>query len=173
MLWMRRATGLVLAGVLATVLVGVPGATSRTEPRTVRGTIMIPAAAFVPVDSDSYWSSPDDNRLMGSGAFRAPVEFPVPSVSVRRITLYAGDGSTVMNVCAHLFRSTPATGAFLEIGLTCTVYPAPGDPQASFSTDISPRRVDTRFHGSFVLVDLYPSLSLYGVQVSYTYEAGG
>jgi hypothetical protein len=157
---------------LAAILVGVSGATSRAEPQTVTGTIMIPAAAFGPVDGQNTWSSPDDNRLMGTGAFRAPAEFPVPLVSVRRITLYAGDGSAVMNVCAHLFRSAPATGAFVETGFTCTVYPAPGDPQASFSTDISPRRVDTRLHGSFVLVNLYPNLSLYGVQITYAYEAG-
>lgn len=173
MAWLRRALTPVLVGLLALVLVGAPGAAGRAERQTVVGRIMIPAAAFVPVDGDNGWSSPDGNRLMGEGKFRAPVEFPVPSVNVRRITLYASDWSAVMNVCAHLFRSTPATGAFVETGFTCTQYPSPGDPQATFTTDISPRRVDTRVHGSFVVVHLYSSLSLYGVQVVYAYEVGG
>jgi len=169
---LRRAKTPVLVGLLAAVLVGVSGATSRAEPRTVTGTIMIPqrlSCRWTVTTPGRHRTTTDSWGWERSGR---RFEFPVPLVSVRRITLYAGDGSAVMNVCAHLYRSAPATGAFVETGFTCTVYPAPGDPQASFSTDISPRRVDTRLHGSFVLVDLYPSLSLYGVQITYAYEAG-
>ena len=100
-----------LAAVLVTVLVGPPGVTA-AEPRLTTASIMIPAAAFQPAantlgygaDYGSLWAT------SGRPVFYAAVAFPVPVVTIRRITLYAldtGSGS----VCAGPMRSRPVDGS--------------------------------------------------------------
>lgn len=173
MTWWKRFAAPVVVALLVAPLVGGPALGAGRARQTVVAQIMIPAAAFVPADNDyGYWSSPDSNRLMGIGIFRAPINFPVPVVSVRSITLYAHDGSAVMSICAHLYRSSPASGQFVDMGYTCTAGGVTSDPQMTSTADLSPRRVDTRLHGTFLVVDMYPNLSLYGVRVTYAYETG-
>ena len=170
---MRRLWVPALVGVLVTVLLGPAGVTA-VEPRTVTASIMIPATAFIPnSDSVDYFSSGLDLITpTGIGNFTAPLSFPVPVVSIKKITLYAFDNDTSGFVATALGRSRPADGAVAEAVLLRSVD-SPADPQAIYTTTISPRQINTAFHGPSLLVTLGgPNVKFYGVKVTYSYDPG-
>lgn len=164
-LWVPVLAGLLIAGLLG---VGGGGAAA-VEPRTVAASIMIPAAAFTPSSDNRDYDNYGDNLLLntGTGGFIAALSFPVPVVEIRRITLYAQRG-----ICVHLFRSRPAAAVADHAGMVCTADSTAAS-QTVFTTAISPRQVDTAFHGPYLLVSLSgPGVYFYGVKINYSYEAG-
>ena len=168
-LWFPLLAGLLVAGVLG---VGGVGAAA-LEPRTVTASIMVPAAAFNPNTDDWDYINQGFNIAMndGSGNFTAPLSFPVGVVNIKRITLYAYD-SGAEKVCATLYRSRPPAGDEGLTGTVCTADSA-ADPQTAYTTAISPRQVNTAFHGPYLRVYLSsPSVYFYGVKITYSYDAG-
>jgi hypothetical protein len=162
----------VLVGLLVAVLLGPAGVTA-VEPRTVTASIMVPAAAFIPTSDNVDYSNASALDLdTGTGGFTALLSFPVAEVNIKRITLYAHDENSAARVCVSLRRSRPADGLAPEVGRVCTVDSA-DLPQSAFTTAISPRQVDTAFHGPFLWVSLSgPGVWFYGVKITYSYEAG-
>lgn len=172
----RRLWSPVVAGLLVTGLLGVGGGGAvAVEPRTVTASLMVPASAFTPTsEAWDYWNY---NSFLGmdagSGAFVASLSFPVTVVSIKRITLYASDPSSADSVCVRLYRARPAaeTGDWATPHI-CTVD-STDRPQTVYTTEISPRQVDTAFHGSHLWVNLSgPTVIFSGVRINYSYEAG-
>lgn len=165
----------VLVGCLVAGLVGVGGGGAvAVEPRTVTASIMIPTAAFIPAyDGIDYYNNGQETTMgTAGGTVFALLSFPVPVVSIRRITVYAYDNTGAANVCAGLYRSRPPAGARDFIGEICTVD-STTDPQTVYTTQISPRQVNTAFHGPYLSVSLSaPGVKFYGVKVTYTYDPG-
>ena len=172
----RRRWIPVLVALLVAVLLGPAGggAVTAVEPRTVTASIMIPAAALVPITDGYDYVNNGYDLYVGSdhGYFTAPVLFPVPLVSIRRITLYAWDDSADAYICVWLYRATPAAAGEGSQGQACTTNSA-ADPQAPYGTATRPRQVNTAFHGSYLWVRISaPGVRLYGVKVTYAYETG-
>jgi len=166
-LWVPVLVGLLVAGVLG---VGGGGAVA-VEPRLTTASIMIPAAAFIPT-TDNWDYSTGGNYLAVSGGnsgFSAPVSFPVPVVSIKKITLYAYDNTNLSAVCASPYRANPAAATQVLQGIICTSGASTLDPQVLITTAISPRRVNTAIHGAQLWVDLGPGTKFYGVKVTYTH----
>jgi hypothetical protein len=107
------------------------------------------------------------------GTLVAPLWFPVPVVSIRRITLYAFDAGADNDACLYLFRGDPAAGTTLRLGEVCTSGGQSTDPQAWTTTDIGPRQVNTAIRGVYLTLSLKPGIMVYGVKVNYTCEAAG
>ena len=164
----------VLVGCLVAVLLGpAGGGAGAVEPRTVTASIMISDAAFsTNNDVFDYAKGSAIQALSGSPNFAAPLSFPVPVVSIRKITLYAYDSDPGKNVCVRLYRSRPADGTANHLGVVCTVDTT-ADPQTAYTTEISPRQVNTAFHGPMLMLYLSaPGVKFYGVKITYTYETG-
>jgi len=166
---MRRLWVPVLVGLLVAVLLGPAGVTA-TEPRVTTASIMIPASAFSPTMDDLDY----ENRgfrlqvTSASGAFFAPLSFPVPVVNIKKITLYAYDNDGLKEVCVTLYRARPADAAEDTTGQVCTLDGSA--PQYASTTLISPRRVTTASQGAYLWVSIGgPGLWLYGVKVNYSY----
>lgn len=170
----RRLGISVLVALLVAVLLGVPGATGQTggatEPRATVGNLMIPAGAFTPSEDDAdYANMGDVLEVFGAPAtFNASLLFPVPTVSIRRITLYALDQDSSAAICVNLFRDRPADGASDYMGVVCTMDSGV-DPQAPYSTAISPRSINTALHGASLWLGVEPGTRLYGVKITYSY----
>jgi hypothetical protein len=167
----RRLWVPVLVALLVATLIG-PGMMAGAEPRvTVTKTIMIPAAAFNPGEGGYNYLN-DGYRLVmptGGGVFIALLDFPVPEVNIKKITLYARD-TGLGGVCVELNRVRPATGSEDVMGSICTSDSA-ANPQVVYTTAISPRQVDTAFQGAYLAVSQsYPSVNFYGVKITYSYE---
>ena len=143
----------------------------RGLPRRRRGTlgkIMLPAAAFDPVDDDANFVN-DGFRLYmmtGSSNFVAPIPLPIGQVSIRKLTLFGWDNEQGSEVCAKVYRAQPTTGDEKQTGFVCTIDSAK-DPQKPASNAINPRRVNTGTQGPYVWVSLGPDVTFYGVQVVY------
>ncbi|MFH1331349.1 MAG: hypothetical protein ABIJ48_11930 [Actinomycetota bacterium] len=172
----RKVGAPVLVGLLAAVLLTLPGAsgkvTAAEEPRLTIGKIMIPAAAFVPISDNPEYAN-YGVYLTGPEYFVAPVSFPVQEVKVRKITLYAVDSTsgTVNQVCARLERSAPARNPYppLWAGGVCT-SDITAYPQVVATTAISPRTVNAAFHSSWLYAYVgSDSVQLFTVQITYIY----
>ena len=173
----KRLWAVLLAAVLvAGLLVGFGGGDEAVakEPRATIGKIMVPAAAFIPTsdnwDYDSVgWSL---GMVSGSGGFTAPLSFPVPVVNIRRITFFAYDATWSDEVCVNLHRSSPAAGTAVPAGGRCTRNRT-ALPQKVGIPDLSPRRVNTAVHGSYLFLSMEgkpPSGSFFwGVEVLYSH----
>jgi hypothetical protein len=93
-------------------------------------------------------------------------------VSIKKITLYALDNDAA-NICATLYRPSPATGSEINTGQVCSSGTSTTDPQELVTTAISPRGVSTSVQGPYLWVNIgggsTTSLKLYGVKVTYSY----
>jgi hypothetical protein len=154
-----------LLALLVAVLLG-PGVVTAAEPRATTGRIMIPAAAFNPTGPTIEYSN-GGYYLTGTGTYQAMVEFPAPVVNIRRITLYA-TGSSSGVVCAFLYRAYPPDADSVEQGSVCTTDD-PAFPQVVSTSSISPRRVNTATHRSFLRISMVPGEWFTGVSVFYSY----
>ena len=173
---MKRLWAPLLVALLVTAMTGpAGGVVTAAEPRVPTESVMVPAAAFTP-SADTYgYLNNGWVREATPGAFVAPLHFPVASISIRKLTIYAYDhvstGGQITDVCAYLFRSAPATAAVVPQGQVCTFgTSATTDPQVFSTTAISPRQVNTVVHGSYLWV-LIPAgdARFYGVRVTYSY----
>jgi len=166
----RRFWVPVLAGLLVAGLLGVGGGGAvAVEPRTVTESLMVSAATFTPSRDDWDYDNHGDYLILptGSGAFAAPLSFPVPVVNIKRITLYAQRG-----ICVHLFRFRPAAAFADHAGMVCTADTTAAS-QTVHTTEISPRQVNTAFHSPYLWVYLSdPGRLLLWVKITYTYETG-
>ena len=165
----RRLWVPVLVGLLVAALLGPSGVTA-VEPRTVTASIMVPAAAFTPTNSNFGYAF-DNRELVATGGlayFVAPLGFPVPVVNIKRLTLYAFDSDAGALVAVELYRTEPAGATFRHTGTVFTAD-SPSDPQVVSSTAISPRRVNTAIHGAYLRLFLNPGVYFYGVKVTYSY----
>jgi len=166
-LWVPVLAGLLVAGLLGVAGTGV----AAVEPRTVTASIMVPAAAFIPTtDLSKYASNGRETTVgIGGGSFFAPLSFPVPVVNIKKITLYAFVNTPSDIICATLSRSRPSAGTTDWVGGVCAVDNT-ADPQTVYTTAISPRKVNTALHGSYLWVELSgPGVKFYGVKVNYSY----
>jgi hypothetical protein len=168
---MKRLWAPVMAGCLVAVLLGpAGGVVTATEPRIVTTNIMIPAAAFLPVRTTADYQNAGTLLWTDSGGeFLAPLSFPVPVVTIRRITLYALDGGSPGEVCMALYRTRPTQGSEDTAGEVCSVDSVT-DPSVVYTTDIDPRRVSTATQGAVLYATMFNDVGLRGVKVTYTYE---
>ena len=130
----RRIWAPVLVAVLVAVLLGVPGSgaeVAAVEPRLTTASIMIPAAAFIATTNN--WDYDNNGYYLGmnagNGNFSALLAFPVSEVSIKRVTLYAYDNNASHDICAKLYRPSPAAGTEILTGSTCTSGAIIGDPK--------------------------------------------
>jgi len=135
---------------------------------------MVPASAFIPTDDGTgYHHYGNYVAIKGaSGSFVTPLSFPVPVVNIRRITLYAYDNSSGGYANLSWCRSYPPDGTAICSGYIATVGASP-DTQAVTTADLDARRVNTAHHGAYLWVYIEdPTIKVYGVRVTYTYETG-
>lgn len=162
----------VLVALLVAVLIG-PGMVAGAEPRTVvTRALMIPAAAAIPGWGDMDYSNNGGVLTVGSGigTFDIPLSFPVPVVTIKRITLYAYDSDPLSGSSANLWRIYPPQAEQSWLGTAHTVDSA-DDPQIVTTTAITPRTVNTANYGLFLAVHLSGTAEFYGVKILYSYEA--
>jgi hypothetical protein len=164
-----------LVALLVAVLLSLPGDGEQVavavEPRTTTASIMVPAAAFTPTNSNFGYAF-DNRELLAVGGFAyfvAPLGFPVPVVDIQKLTLYAFDNGAGTSVAVELYRTEPAGATFRYTGGVFTAD-SPNDPQVVSSTAISPRRVNTALHGAYLRLYLTLGVKFYGLKVTYTYE---
>jgi hypothetical protein len=169
----RRLWVPVLAALLVATLVGpAGGAVTAAEPRATVGTITIPAGAFIPTRDDWDFSNAGDALWLDSGttaAFTAPLFFPVPEVTIRKITLYAYDNGGG-DICVGIYRTTPATGGEQAMSTACSVG-ASDSVRAFTATTFAHRRI-TGAYGPYLYLPLTPAYAqyrVYGVKITYTY----
>ena len=164
-----------LVAVLVAVLLGVPGSSAEVaavEPRLTTASIMIPAAAFIATTNN--WDYDNNGYYLkmnaGNGNFSALLAFPVSAVKIKKITLFAYDNDPSYDICAKLYRPSPAAGTEILTGSACTVGANIGNPQAPSTTAISPNGTNTAIHGAYLWVTIGgPGVQFYGVKVTYTY----
>jgi hypothetical protein len=169
---LSTAVLLALLVALSLSLPGERGQAGAAEPRTVTGNIMVPAAAFAPTAEDGDFSN--NGFVLGAGEFVnlvAPLSFPVQTVNILKMTLYAQDTSAPGDICVRLFYAYPPGGGAAWAGEVCTAN-NPANPQAVSSTAISPHRVNTAVRGPFLWAMVHPGTGLYGVKITYSYETG-
>ena len=172
----RRLWVPLLVGLLVAALLGPTAgrAAPTLEPRIVIAALMIPAAAFGigdgTVDNAGFAMKPDGPSAAGA---IAALSFPVSEVNIRRITLYAYDNNAGGSVTVSLMRSDPKEDPVAPItqGWVGTSGASTMQPQVATTTDISPRRVNTAIHASFLEVSMAPGTHLYGVKINYSYES--
>jgi hypothetical protein len=164
----------VLVGLLVAALLG-PGMVAGAEPRvTVTRSIMIPGVAFNPMNEHQEYDM-GISAVMGSATgtttLFAPLWFPVTVVSIKKITLYAYDGSTGGDVWLWLDRAYPpgvtSTDPLGQVGTAGSI-----GKQVVSTTVISPRQTNTANYALMLRVEIRPGTSLYGVKVTYSYDAG-
>lgn len=166
-----------LVTLLAAVALSLPGdgeQATAVEPRAVTAKIMVPAAAFIPAASWMSYTGGDFLMTPDIASFFAPLAFPVSVVNIQKITVYATDTRPADSVCVYLYRSSPVHGreGIRFQGQACTADSS-SDPQVvSNLRRIYPTIVNTAIHGSYLWASVTGGAFMYGVQVTYSYDAG-
>ena len=165
----RRSWAPLLAALLVALMLSPVAGSAAIEPRLTTASIMVPAAAFVP-GSNSFDYVNDGSALSvtaGTANFLAPLDFPVPVVTIKRITLYAYDNSA-SQICVSSVRSRPAEGATDSQGTVCTQNASA--PQAASTTTITYGKVNTGLQGAYLLLGFYGiGVQAYAVKVNFSY----
>jgi hypothetical protein len=160
--------GLVLAVALWPAAAG-PNAAAAPTDRTLH-TMTVPAAAFVPSHQLIEYLNSGDELIayLEYSYFLAPLQFPYPVVTIKRITLHGYDnGAADIRVMPR--RARPATGAGVIMGTVASSGQSTSDPRAFATTALSPRIVNTAYHGAYLSLYLPPGLDyrFYGVTIRY------
>jgi len=158
---------------LVALLVALPlsvgaGGAAAEEPRATTGSIMIAAAAFNPTTDD--WDYNNNGIWLTSatgGTFIAALSFPVPVVSIRRITLYAYDNGAD-SVCVSLLRASPPIGSETLAVSMCSAESVT-DPQVVSTTAINPKAINTAAQSPYLWLTLGGDVRVYGVKITYSY----
>lgn len=164
----------VLALLLAVTLVGavVVGAVgsdrSATAATTTTHRLVIPAAAFRPIQPN-FWYVNQGNYLRGEGWFTAPVPFYMPgnNVQVVNIALLAEDNHPGQT-CATLIRAIPAQGTQEQMVQVCSDGASPG--VRAFQERVASPRGISAFQAGYIYLELFPDtldLRVYGVRITY------
>jgi hypothetical protein len=138
------------------------------EPRAWH-TITVPAASFIPnkesLDyTNSGYSLTTDT---GTSKFTATVPFPFPSVTVKRMTLYAHDNST-QHVCLWMYRAAPSAGTEVPMANVCSSGASTTIPRAFTDTSIVAPLVQG-YTSAYLWLELPAgSMNFYGVTIKYT-----
>lgn len=160
--------GLVVAAAWPTGAVGE--ATAAPEPRSGIHKLVIPAAAFIPgypnleyVHGGEYLSA-----LSTFATFIAPIQFPYPEVTIKAITLHVYDNGS-QDFALHLGRTRPASGSGAILAILKSAGQSATDPRAFTTTAISPRLIDSAYHGSYLALFPPPGTAykFYGVTIRY------
>ncbi|MBN2113857.1 MAG: hypothetical protein JW785_07005 [Acidimicrobiia bacterium] len=149
-----------------------PEAVATGAPRNTTSTLLVGPSALIPATDDTDYSNAG-SWLMTDGSqwayFVAPLDFPVPEATVRRITLFAQDNSAAARVCTHLYRALPRRAADVEQAMVCSENSA-ASPQVVSTTQIAPRKIETGRHAPYLLVGVSGATArFYGVLVTYRY----
>jgi len=145
-------------------------AAAAPESRSSIHKLVIPAAAFLPAYPGFDYVHGGDylSALSGFASFIAPIQFPYPVVTIKEITLHVYDNGG-QDFTLHLGRTRPATG----VGVLLTVLQSTGqsatDPRAFSTTTITPRVVDSAYHGAYLALFPPPGTAykFYGVTIRY------
>jgi len=169
---MRRFWAPMLVALLVAALLGpTGGAVTAIEPRLVTANLMVPAGAFVPVRAtDGYQNAGTLLWTDTGGDFLASITFPVPIVTIRKITLYSLDTDAAGEACAALFRTRPTQGSEDTAAFGLCSTDDPGDPGVVSTAVANFRRVDTATQGAILQLFLSGAVGVRGVKVTYTYE---
>jgi hypothetical protein len=117
-LWAALLVGLLVVGLL--VGLGDDEEAVAKQSRATLGKIMVPAAAFIPIEDERYYNQGWKLTMTRySGWFNAPLSFPVPQVSIRKITLIARDNRSG-ETCVELKRAKPLAANEVPLGRVCT-----------------------------------------------------
>ena len=172
-LWAVPLVGLLVAGLL--VGFGDEDEAVAKEPRVTIGKIMVGASAFTPNENglgggDTAYHFNDVSLVVISeyGGFVAPVSFPVPVVTIRKMSLVGYDTNDTSSLQVTLYRAQPLRSGLEDIAFVRTVD-STDDPQVSTTRNIRNRRVNTVNHAPHLRVDMEGAARLYGVQVVYSY----
>lgn len=171
----RRFLIPLMVGLLVAALLGSAGGpVAATEPRTVTAAIMIPGSAFLPMDDDQEYSVGISGVMGGATGVTtlfAPLWFPAPVVTIKRITLYAFDSSLTGDLYVWLHRAYPPGNTSLtplgQLGTAGSI-----GYQTISTTAISPRRTNTANYALMLRADLRPNTRIHGVKILFSYDAG-
>lgn len=170
MIGQRRWVPLVL-GLLVAMLLG-PTAAPAAEPRTTTVSLVIPAAAFTPVNENIAYDNDGLDLTVdgaGGGTFVFALAFPVQIVTIQKLTLYARDNDGAQDAAVSLWRTYPAGATETMLGSVQTSL-ASSALQTRATTAISPRKVDTALHGAYLWLWLPgPNVTFYGVKIAFGY----
>ena len=169
---MKRLWAPVLVALLVAALLGpASGAVTAVEPRLVTANLLVPAGAFVPVrTTDGYQNAGTLLWTDTGGDFLTEVTFPVPIVTIKRITLYSLDTDAGGEACVALFRTRPTQGSEDTAAFGLCSTDNPGDPGVASMAVADFRRVDTASQGAILQLFLSGAVGVRGVKVTYTYE---
>jgi hypothetical protein len=165
----RRSWVPLLAALLVALMLSPVAGSAATEPRLTTATIMVPAAAFVPTSNSFDYSNGGSDLSVSAGTanFLAELTFPVPVVTIRRITLYAYDNSA-SQVCVSSVRTRPAESATDSQSTVCTQNASA--PQVVYTTAITSAKVNTGLQGAYLLLGFYGGgVQAFAVKVNYSY----
>jgi hypothetical protein len=168
----------ILLGVLLiAAMFGVAGAGRNNRPDAALGPtayITVPAAAFNPCADGADWYNGGNyilNMSSSTAYFHAgPVLFPHSgTVQITQIVLVARDKNAGVNAeaCATVCRN-PFSGGEDRMGSVCSTGSA--DRLRKFTTtSISPARVNPKWHGCYVELQLRPGsdISVASVRIAY------
>ncbi len=147
-----------------------PEAAAAPRPRTLH-TMTVPAAAFVPSNDQieylnaAYYLT----TLTGFSSFIAPLQFPYPEVTIKRVTLHAYDNGPV-DMCLWAGRARPATGAQVIMGSACSTGQSATDPRSFTTTAITSGTVNSTHHAATLQLVFLPAganYKFYGVTIRY------
>ena len=172
----NRRTFLLVAVLLLAVTVATlvsagatePRAKAAPEPRT-RHNLTIPAAHFHPTDDNADYHNLGQwlRMVTGAGSFYAPVSFPYPGVTVRKITMFVLDNDAADNICLGLHRAVPRGFSEIQMAFVCSQGASNADRTFSDIT-VSPKLL-TGLHGPYLWLSMPAgSARFYGMTIVYT-----
>lgn len=172
----RRFLIPLLVGMLVPVLLGSASrVVAATEPRTIDAAIMIPGSAFHPMNVHQEYDAGVSGVMGGAtgvSTLFAPLFFPVPTVTIKRIMLYAYDAGPTGDLYVWLHRAYPPGETSLtplgQVGTAGSI-----GTQSVSTTAISPSQTNTANYALMLRADLRPSTRLHGVKILFSYEAAG
>jgi hypothetical protein len=148
-----------------------PEASAEPAPRATRHRLTIPVADFHPADDGADYFNGGGDLLVNSGEtawFRAPVHFPHPLVTVKKVTFYGFDKGP-RNICIQMFKARPHDASIAGMASVCSHGESPDLPRAFSDLSITfPRVPETRGPYLWLSMPAGTQYRFYGAYIYYT-----
>jgi hypothetical protein len=130
-----------------------PQAAAAPTGRTLH-TLIVSAAAFNPTEDGVSFSNGTFLRVPtgGTASFAAPLSFPYPEVTIKKITFYAKDNGA-SDITLYLDRVTIGAGGGRVVGQVSSQGQS-AEFQAFTTTDVGPRTVNGAYHSAHLVLDM-------------------
>lgn len=137
-----------------------PQAAAAPTGRTLH-TLIVPASAFNPMEDGADFNNGSFLTVHSgvSAAFAAPLSFPYPEVTIKKITFYAEDNGA-SDIALYLDRDTAAVVSSTLIGQVSSEGQS-ADFRAFATTDVGPRTVNGAHHSAYLALYMPAGPSTY------------